>query len=277
MKNILFFAGLLLTTACFGQKYTGDSWAKVKASGGTLTVVYFEQPGLIYKDATSGSMKGLCVDILDDFTKFVQEKYGKKVTINYAASIPAFPNFLAAPQNNLNVMGITNVTITEERKKVLKFTPAFMTNPVVMLTHKDAPAIRAIHEIGTVLKDYSGKAINGSSQAKLLEKIKKENAPSLKIGYANSGSEIINELSGGAKSFAVLELTEFIDATRKQLPVKRQNISFGDADKMGFIMAPKTDWDEAWNEFLTPDYKMSVRYRKIVVDNLGATFLSALK
>lgn len=277
MKNILFFAGLLLATACLGQKYTGDSWAKVKASGGTLTVVYFEQPGLIYKDAASGAMKGLCVDILDDFTKFVQEKYGKKVTINYAASIPVFPNFLEAAQNNQNVMGITNVTITEERKKVMKFTPAFMTNPVVMLTHKDAPAIRAVNEINTVLKDYTGKAINGSSQAKLLDRIKKENAPALKVGYANSGADIIKELSGGAKSFALIELTEFIDATRKQLPIKRQNLSFGDADKMGFIMGQKTDWDEAWNEFLTPDYKMSVRYRKIVVDNLGATFLSALK
>lgn len=277
MKNILFFAGLLLATTCLGQKYSGDSWAKVKASGGTLTIIYYEQPGLIYKDAATGKMKGVCADIMDDFAKFVQEKYGKKLELNYAGQEQVFPQFLSITQTTPNIMGVTNVTVTDERKKILKFTPSFMTNPVVMLTHKDAPTISTSAEIGTVMKDYSAKVISGSTHVKVIEKIKKENAPGLKVTYANSGGEILKELSGGPKFFTVLDFTEYIDATRRQLPVKRQSINFGGAEELAFIMAKQTDWDQPWNEFMTMDYKRSVRYRKIIVDNLGANFLAILK
>ncbi len=277
MKKVLFLMGLLLATAVHAQKYTGDSWAKVKASGGTLTVIYYEQPGLIYKDAATGKMKGVCADILEDFTKYVQDKYGKKLTINYAGQEQVFPQFLSITQTTPNILGVTNVTVTDERKKILKFTPSFMANPVVMLTHKDAPSITSVTEISTTLKDYSAKIISGSTHVKVIEKIKKENAPSLKVSYANSGGEILKELSGGPKFFTVLDFTEYIDATRRQLPVKRQSINFGAAEELAFIMAKQTDWDQPWNEFMTPEYKKGVRYRKIIVDNLGANFLGILK
>ena len=277
MKNILFFAGVLFATACLGQKYTGDSWSKVKANGGILTVIYYEQPGLIYKDVSSGKMKGVCADILDDFAKYVQTKYGKKVEIKYAGQEQIFTTFLSITQSTPNILGVTNVTITEERKKILKFTPSFMNNPLVMLTHSDAPNINSLDEIGTIMKDYSAKVITGSTHVKIVEKIKKEHALGLKVSFANSGTEVLKELSSGSKYFTILELTEYIDATRRQLPVKRQNINLGGAEELAFIMAKQSDWDQPWNEFMTLDYRKSVRYRKIIVENLGANFLALLK
>ncbi|MEO7992020.1 MAG: transporter substrate-binding domain-containing protein [Chryseolinea sp.] len=276
MKNILFFAGVLFASACQGQKYTGDTWSNVKTNGGTLTVIYYEQPGLIYKDA-SGKMKGVCADILDDFAKFVQTKYDRKVEIKYAGQEQVFPIFLATMQSTPNILGVTNVTITEERKKILKFTPSFMNNPVVMLTHSDAPNINRVDEIGTAMKDYSAKVITGSTHVKIIEKIKKENAPALKVTYANSGGEILKGLSSASKYFTILDFTEYLDATRRQLPVKRQNVNFGAAEELAFIMAKQTDWDQPWNEFMTKEYRSSVRYRKIIVENLGPSFLALLK
>ncbi len=277
MKNILFFAGVLFASACLGQKYSGDSWSKVKSNGGTLTIIYYEQPGLIYKDPASGKMKGVCVDILGDFAQFVQTKYNKIVEINYAGQEQVFKIFLSITQSTPNILGATNVTITEERKKTLKFTPSFMNNPVVMLTHTDAPNINRVDEIGTAMKDYSAKVITGSTHAKIIEKIKKENAPALKVTYANSGGEILKELSGASKYFTILDFTEYLDATRRQLPVKRQNVNFGADEELAFIMAKQTDWDQPWNEFMTKEYRSSIRYRKIIVENLGSNFLAILK
>ena len=277
MKYILFFTGVLLATACLGQKYTGDSWSKVKANGGALTVIYYEQPGLIYKDVASGKMKGICVDILGDFAEYIQTKYGKKVEIRYAGQEQVFPTFLSITQNTPNILGVTNVTITEERKKILKFTPSFMNSPLMMLTNNEAPNITDVKEIGTTMKEYSAKIIAGSTHVKLIEKIKKEYAPGLKVTYVNSGTEVLKELSSGSKYFAILELTEYIDATRRQLPVKRQNVNLGNAEEVAFIMAKQNDWEPIWNEFLTPEYRKSVRYRKIIAENLGANFLALLK
>jgi ABC-type amino acid transport substrate-binding protein len=147
MKTFLTSVFLLSTVIVFAQTYTGDSWAKVKAAGsGTLTIVYYSQPGLIVKGA-DGKMKGVCVDIVADFAKYVQEKYGKKLAVNYAGEEPVFTTFLSTVQTTPNILGVTNVTVTDERKKLMKFTPAFLTNPIVMITHKDAPTVTNTTEL----------------------------------------------------------------------------------------------------------------------------------
>ncbi|MCU0382723.1 MAG: transporter substrate-binding domain-containing protein [Cyclobacteriaceae bacterium] len=277
MKTFLLIFLTLLTVKAQTQKLSGDSWEKVKTQGGTLTVVYCEQPGLIYKNETTGKLEGVCKDILDDFAAFVQKNYGKTVTINYALKEQTFSKFLQIAQQTPNIMGISNVTITDERKKIMKFTPAYMSNLVVLLTHKDAPSISSLTQIGTVLNGYTAKVLAGSTHGKVIEKIKKEYAPNLKISYANSGVEIMNELNASSSIFTVLDFTEYINASRKHLPVKRHNVNVGTTEELGFIMSKQSDWDKPWNEFLTIEYRKSVRYRKIIVDNLGANFLNMVK
>jgi ABC-type amino acid transport substrate-binding protein len=275
-KYFLIFPLVLGVISLFAQKLQGDSWAKVKAQGkGTLTMIYYEQPGLIYE--SNGKIKGVCEDIIEDFVAFVKKKYNKEITLNYAVKEPIFSNFMRTVQNTDDILGVTNVTVTDERKRILKFTPSFMSNPVVMITHKDAPTISSASEIPTKLAGYSAEMISGSTHIRHMDKIKKEIAPSIQVTYGPSGSEIIKKITTNPKLFTILDLTEYIDAARKQLPVKRQNISFGAAEQLAFIMSKGSDWDEIWKEFLTEDYRRSVKYRKNIADNLGANFLSLVK
>ena len=277
MKTVFTWALMFISSTLFSQTYSGDSWAKVKASGsGTLTVVYYSQAGLIFK-GPDGKMKGVCVDIVNDFAKFVQDKYGKKLTVNYAGEEAVFTKFLSTVQATPNILGVTNVTVTDERKKLMKFTPSFLTNPIVMITHKDAPSISSFSEMGTALNGYTAEVISGSTHVKHMEEIKKKYSPSLKIGYGPSGGVILDHIKNNPKLFTILDFTEYVDATRKQLPVKRQNIEITKPEELAFIMAHQTDWDVLWKEFLTDEYKTSVRYRKLIVDNLGANFLSVVR
>jgi len=276
MKQFITLLFILFAYSGFSQKYKGDSWAKVKSSGaGTLTVVYYEQPGLIQD--VDGKPKGVCVDIITDFVNYVQTKHGKKITVQYAGKEPVFTDFLNAAQNTPNILGVTNVTITEERKKILKFTPSFMSNPVVLLTHKDAPTLTGLSQLSEKYVGYSAEIIAGSTHVKHMDRIKKEYLPNVKITYGPSGAEILKKVTANPKLFTILDFTEYIDATRKQLPIARQNVDLGGAEELGFIMSKQSDWDEIWKEFLTVDYKKSVKYRKIIADNLGAQFLSILK
>lgn len=277
MRSLIISALLLFPSALsFSQSLQGDSWADVKAKGkGTLTIIYFEESGLIYE--SKGKMKGICADVIEDFVDYVNKKHNKQITLNYAAKETDFSNFLKTVQNTNDILGVTNVTVTEERKKIFKFTPRFMSNPVVMISHKDAPLVSNVNEIPTKLAAYSAEMISGSTHIKHIDKIKKDVAPSLSISFGRSGSEIIKKITTNPKLFTILDLTEYIDASRKQLPVKRQNISFGASDQLAFIMSKGSDWDQIWNEFLTEDYRRSVKYRKNIVENLGANFLSLVK
>jgi hypothetical protein len=94
MKYPFVFLLLFGSLISIAQQKSGDSWAKVKSSGtGTLAVLYYEQPGLISKQA-NGQITGVCVDILKDFQKHIETKYGKKVNILYVGEETEFPGFL---------------------------------------------------------------------------------------------------------------------------------------------------------------------------------------
>jgi hypothetical protein len=263
--------------ASFSQSFQGDSWAHVKSSGsGVLTVVYSEQFGLIYK-GKDGKVKGVCVDILTDFTKYINTKYGKTLTIKYAGEIPIFSQFLSTTQSTPNILGVTNTTITEERKKVLKFSPPYMSNRQVMLTSNKAPSITSLNEIATKMTDFTAQVIAGSTHVQYVEKIKAEHMPTLKITQEVSGPIILNNLIKNPKIFTVIDFTEFIDVVHRKLPIKRQMVDVGVVEELGFVMSRQTDWDAPLKEFLTLEYRSSIGYRKIISENLGATFMNLVK
>jgi ABC-type amino acid transport substrate-binding protein len=272
IATVLWFCFLPTT----GQRTEGDSWAKVKSIGsGTLAVFYSEQGGLI--EDLNGKPEGLCVEILKDFVEFVQKKYNKKITLQYVGKERVFADFLTTVQNSKNLLGVTNVTITDERKKVLKFTPPFISNPVILLTHKDAPNVNSVEELPKKLAGYRAEILGGSTHLKYINKIKKESWPNLTVAYAASEVEIFKQITSTSKVFTILDFTEFVNAFRKRIPVKKQNVDLGDADQLAFVMPKQTDWDEPWKEFLTNEYRESSQYRKKVSDHLGMAFLSVLK
>lgn len=277
IKNLSVVLGLLLCSyPLFSQRAEGDTWAKVKANGsGTLAIYYSEQGGLM--EDVNGKPEGLCVEILKDFVEFVQKKYNKKINLQYVGKEAVFTDFLTTVQKSNNLLGVTNVTITEERKKVLKFTPPFISNPVVLLTHKDAPTVNSLEELPKKLQGFTAEILGGSTHQKYVNKIKKEVWPNLAVTYGASETEIFKKITASSKVFTILDFTEFVNANRKRVPIKKQNIDLGDPDQLAFVMPKQSDWDEPWKEFLTDEYRKSPQYRKKVSDHMGMAFLSVLK
>jgi ABC-type amino acid transport substrate-binding protein len=276
MKPIILTLFLLISLSVLSQQ-KGNSWAQIKSSGsGTMTILYYEQPGLVYK-AADGKIKGVCVDIINDFQKFLETRHGKKVNIVYVGEETDFPKFLSTIQQTNNLLGVTNTSITEERKKIMKFSPPFMSNQVIMLTNKNAPSIKSLSEIPVVFKGFTAQVITGSTHIPHIEKIKKDYYPELRVEYFTSGDAIIKNLSTNPKLFSVIDFTEYIGVIRRKIPVKKQEIDLGEREPLGFIMSKHSDWDGPWKEFLTDDYRKSVRYKEIIAQNLGSSFLSLVR
>jgi putative glutamine transport system substrate-binding protein len=272
----LFYLSLVALCVGFSPKYTGSSWNEVTSKGnGTLSIVYYPQAGMI--ESENGKVTGLCADILTEFAQFAQTKYSKKVEIQYVGSEPVFNDFLKACQSTPNVLFVTNITVTEERKKLMKFTPAFLSNEETLITHKDAPTVDKLESISKALNGYSAKVITGSVHVKYMEQVKSNNMSGLNISYGPSGPEILKEIASNPKLFTILDFTEYVEATRNHLPVKKQNVKIGTPQEFAFAMSKQSDWDKVWSEFLTPEFRKSEKYRKMVAKNLGATYLSLLK
>lgn len=278
MRNFLTLILFFACTISFGQKYSGSSWAKVKANkSGTLSCVFYKTPKLVYRDA-DGEVKGVCVDIMNDFKKFVKDKYGTNLTIKFVGEETSFAEFLKHTTTSKNVLGVANVSITPARQKQMKFTPAYLSNLMIMMTHKDAPKINTLKEIPTKLNGYTGMVIKGTTHVEYIKSLKNDYYPGLNISYQPSGGVIIDAIAKNKNIFAILEFTEYFDAIKNKKPVKRQDVYLnGKKEELACVMSKGSDWDGVWKEFLTDEYKTSMRYKEIISKNLGMAFLRLIR
>ncbi len=249
-----------------------DSWRKVNDTGkGKLSVIYFDSPGLI--TSSKGSMKGLCVDILNDFAAFVKNNYKKEITIEYISAEKDFQQFLNKVQTSDFAIGVTGINITEERKKIFKFTPSYLVSPTVLITNK---SVISINQAGD-LKELTPYSLNKGAHSEVIKSLLKQISSTKQINFLGSPEEILDKVNSTPQSFTVLGINDYLEAARKGMNVKVQTMEVGKPEIFGFIMPKKSDWDIAWNSFLTPTYLNSLDYKKSIADNLGNAYLNFVK
>lgn len=276
-KFFLFLAFSFISFVSNGQHVTGQSWSAVKKQAkGELACIYYPTPGLIFNEG--GELKGVCVDIMNEFKAYVKEKHQVEIVFNFVREEPVFTNFINSIREGKNVMGVCNTSITDDRKKYLDFSPAYMNNPSVLLSNLDAPIIKSLDQMPEAFKNYKAVIIKGSTHEKFIKTIAAKYYPGLNIEFVDSGADVNEKLRSNQPYFTVIDFTEYFDAVRKKLSVKRHTVSLNELeDQLGFIFPKGSDWVAIWNEFLTPEFKQSIKYKKIVADNLGTSFVSLIK
>jgi ABC-type amino acid transport substrate-binding protein len=279
MKILSTFLFLLITVGnvLAQSPIKGQSWAQVKANKtGNLTCVYYKTPGLVFEQG--GKMQGVCVDLMEEFKGFVKDKYAVELSFSFTKKIDNFSNFINTVKVSDNIMGVCNTSITNERKTFLSFTPPYMNNPSVLLSNNDAEKISSLDEMSTAFKDYKAVVIKGSTHEKYLNDIKGKYFSNLQIEMVNSGPEVIAKLKSGQNYFTLIDFTEYYDSVKKRLPITRHLVNLNELeDQLGFIFPKGSDWASVWAEFLTPEYKNSVAYKRIIADNLGTSFVNLIK
>jgi len=277
----IFISSLLCVFLVFNVKaqspITGQSWAQVKANkSGSLTCVYYKTPGLVFEQG--GKMQGVCVDLMEEFKGFVKDKYAVELKYNFVKKINNFSGFINTVKVSNNIMGVCNTSITDERKGFLSFTPPYMNNPSVLLSNNDADKITSLDQMNSALSGYKAVVIKGSTHEKYLNEIKGKYFSNLQIELVNSGPEVIAKLKSGQNYFTLIDFTEYYDSVKKRLPITRHLVNLNELeDQLGFIFPKGSDWASVWAEFLTPEYKSSVAYKKIIADNLGTSFVNLIK
>lgn len=252
----------------------GDTWSKVKSSGsGTISFAYVETPGFVYKGA-NGQLTGICVDIMKDFVNYVNTKNGVKVSVKFVGDGNSFSKMYATAKSGKGgVFGLGNITITEARKKEIKFSPKFITNVAILISHSSAPTITNMSEIGDKFKGMKAYTAKGTLNEKRIQDIKSNYYPSLEISYVSSSPETLERVIADPKSFSYLDIAFYLDALKNKQPVKRHAVGDKASEEFGIVMPMNTDWDGLLNEFFAANggYTNSVEYKKILNTHLGTT------
>lgn len=175
--------------------WQGDTWANTRKNGkGTITLAYTESPTFVYKDK-NGRLVGVCVDIMENFKKYVEKNYGVQLILKYQAyPHDDFDAFFKRIKNaNHGVFGLINATITPERQKEIKFSPPFLNNISIIMTGKSANTLSSLKNIQKEFGECTAYTNVGTSNERRLLKIKKLYFPNMKIVYVPYNEDVIKK------------------------------------------------------------------------------------
>jgi putative glutamine transport system substrate-binding protein len=257
----------------------GDSYNSAKANGtANITYTYVNSAGFSYKNS-NGEVQGICVDIMNEFAKYVEATDKIKVNLRYKqlANHDNFPEYLKQIKNGQGgVFGLGNITITDERKKSYNFSAPFISNITILISHSSVPSLTSLDKIGTTFAGMKAYAESGTTNELQIKEIKSSYFPDLNIQYVNSSVELLDKIVEDRKSFTNIDFTYYLAVLKQRKPIKRHQVGDQWAEEFGIIMPKSNDWGPKMDEFFNSGFIGGPVYRKIIARHLGENALKML-
>lgn len=262
-------AALLLGTALTFAQQTGDSFADAKNSK-SANLVYIHAGVNGFASNNGGSTTGLLVDVMREFENFVNEKYGITISSKYVeAQNRDFKLYLQEVRSSsAGVFGLSNTSVKEERKKFLKYSPTFLNNISVLISHRSFPTLTQIGNISSAFNGKVGFGVPSTTNYDRMIAVKSGNFPSMQITDVTSSRDILENISSNQNAFGFSDIHYYLEYLELGKPVKRHPVGDQVGDEFGIIMPLSNDWEEVMAEFLGAFVKTG-KYRELVTRNLG--------
>jgi len=273
---------LFLWSNSAAAQMVGDSFEQAKISKqATLIYLFTNTPGFTFEN-NDGEYKGISMDIMSAFEKYLKVNFGINIEATYQRiEDDDFPKMMNSVKNaSGGVFGLGNITITEERKKVYQFSPPFMTNLSLLITHISAPPLTNIEDIGVVFKEMSAFTVEGSTNGTRLLHWKESYFPEMKISFIKSIPEAVNIVAIDSNAFTHVDFTYYLNAVENGQPVKRHIAGSSKSEALGIIMPRANDWADVLADFMNSGYIGGAGYQKIITQHLGekaANLLESVK
>ncbi len=271
---ILTISKIILFSACGDEPLSsdkGDPWPEVLENGhGTLKALYVPAEGFAYRD-DQGRLTGVTVELIRDLTDFVNERYDVNLEIEFEEEEDWSVFYRRVVEGGDGLIGFGNVTITEERKKELIFSPPYMNNIASLITCRDVPELKNFEDMPEKFEGMDALAFEGTLHENRLRELVENYYPDAGLQFAGSNDEIVERVSEDCSYFAYIDLYNYFRASNKGVPLKRHSIGDDSAEQFGYIMPLDTSWDEVIEQYFTYNDGLtaSERYREIMEKHLG--------
>ncbi|MCC6369801.1 MAG: transporter substrate-binding domain-containing protein [Bacteroidia bacterium] len=271
MKTSLKFLCLLLL-ASFGVKsQTPDS----------INVYYYENYPYSYSE--SGKLKGIEVDIIDEYIYWLKEKKNIVMNLN-PKPFKEFSTFYNAVKGaGSKVIGIGSVTYNTEREKDIQFSAPYMQNLAVLITDGRVATVKtkSRDEVSKAFNGMTAMVVNNSSHLVYINDLKKSFAPDLKINTTETQSSVLSSIAADRKVFGFVDIVAYWSYLKMNPEkfLKIQKAFNTPKEMLGFIM-PKNSVHAAYiNEFFEAGFGFTStkRYHQILEKYLGHEIIEAVE
>lgn len=283
-SSLLLLLAAVLALGCGGGAVhtaadRGDNWANVlEAGGGHITVLFVPSEGFAYEDA-DGGITGVSVEIMKDFVRWLVRKHGVRLTVDFKEDLDWRRFYARVRDAEGGVFGLGNVTVTAERRREIAFSPPYLTNMAVLVSHAATPELERLADLASVFGGQTALSFEGTLHQARIHVLRHTYYPQMRIEPTHSSDEIIRRLTASPGYFAYLDIHEYWQAAEAGLPIRRHPVGDEAAEEFGIIMPLDSDWQAPLAEFFEADggYRETEDYRELLTTHLGAELAELLE
>jgi hypothetical protein len=225
--------------------FKADSWEQtLQQKKGTITALWYDIEPFIYRDGKGGIM-GVEFELMEGLKGFVKKEYGVDLGINWvdAGSFEdIYPQIRSSAQKGL--FGLSFYSITDERKKEVKFSPPYMPDMNIVVTNNNTPVYENDLAFIGELKKMKGFTMQQTTMEEDLMKLKKMYYPSLPVSNREDDYEVLKEIAKNPNSFGYAPVSIYVVALQRGIKIKRQTVLATKREGFAAVYTKASDWDE---------------------------------
>lgn len=232
-----------------------NAWAQARQRGeGTVTALWNGVDPFIFRDKT-GRLVGVEVEVMEAFAAWVRRRYGVRLTVNWV-EVPKFEELLpyVARTRQAGVFGWGYFSITDERRRQVRFTPPYMPDLSVLVTNSRAPDLQTDSAALLQLRRGEAFTMRNTTMADDVTALRQRLGP-VPMRFLPDDYDILARISRQENAFGYLPLSLYIVALQKGMKVKRQPVLTTRREGFAGIYPLHSDWQEPVEAFFnSPDF-----------------------
>lgn len=204
----------------------------------TLNLYYLNNSPFAFEE--NGKVSGLEIDLITEYANWLKVKKNIDVYLNYKSFTNFDELYSAVKKGDKKTIGLSTVTINEEREKEVDFSPAYLKNTTLLITNGTVATIKSknVSEVNKVLGNLEAVTVANSTYLNYLNELKKTFIPGLKINTVSKISEITKQIANNPKMFGYVDVVNFWYFIKNNYTkyLKIQKVFNKSTESFGFIM-----------------------------------------
>lgn len=234
---------------------------------GKVKVYYYPIEPFIYKDEI-GNLLGIEKEMMDSYLRFIEKKYSVKLFIEWE-QVPTFDSvFEYVNKSETPAFGISVISKTEDRAKLVGFSYSYMPDVSVFITHLSVPYLKDEAALKTHINGFEAATISSTTYKDDLDKLSDKFDLDLNYVDVPNDEDIIRLVSRNKEMVGYVGLPFYVIEISKGNPVKRHSKFQVKRDGYRFIYQLGKGWEDTIKNYFE-SYLYRAEADKIIRRYLG--------